>query len=355
MKITYYHVSPDQSRYVQYVPHQLNLLVSVYRLQQFKHISRHLSLAKSLMIDSGMISAMKKGQLDWLDNHDLLVDWAQRLEPEYVVALDCPSEPEMLNKIGLDVVQARRRTVENAEKMLYETGLPENTKKVYVVQGWNLSDYEACIDEFRKLGIFDLNPRPLIGIGSVCMRRPNWKRKNPDGSPVPDLYEVVKFVRGKIYEDVPLHCFGIGATEWVAQMAQWGVTSFDSGTSSWNVARNDGICQIKPIKTWTCYTKHDKGKEIAYEMVSQETDAELRDFQELIESGDIVGMRSGCKILNQPDERYTVRFKPTKDDPSVNEVTISLNERKGRELDLQFACEMMAYEKKMMEEIYGIT
>lgn len=351
MKITYYHVSPDQSRYVQYVPYQLNLLVSVYRLQQFKHISRHLSLAKSLMIDSGMISAMKKGQLDWLNNHDLLVEWAQKLEPEYVVALDCPSEPEMLKKIGIDVVQARRRTVENAEKMLYETGLPENTKKVYVVQGWNLSDYEACIDEFRKLGIFDLNPRPLIGIGSVCMRRPNWKRKNPDETPVPDLYEVAQFVRNKIYGDVPLHCFGIGATEWVTQMSKWGITSFDSGTSSWNVARNDGICQIKPMQTWACHSPTGKDRRAAYHITRNLTGKKLRDFDELVECRAIKGMRSGFKIVNRLDQRYTVRFKQSKDNPDINEVTVSLNERVGRELDLQFALEMTAYEKQMMEEI----
>ena len=64
-QIHYFHCTPDRSDYLLPYPNMLRILASAYRIKKFPRILRHLSLARELFIDSGMISAHKKGEYEW--------------------------------------------------------------------------------------------------------------------------------------------------------------------------------------------------------------------------------------------------------------------------------------------------
>jgi len=339
--LDFYHCTPDSTRYLKHAPNQLNILASAYRIKKFPAIKKHINLARQIMIDSGMISAMKKGEVAWLDTHDWLISLAEEIKPDYIVALDCPSEPGMLNKIGLNVAQARHRTLNNVEYMLGERRLPEQTQKMYVLQGWEINDYEVCIREFERLEVFQ--PGTIIGIGSVCMRRPNWNRTVKHGTknkpmPVADLYEVCRYVREAVPAYCPVHCFGIGKPEWIRHLHGMGIDSFDSGTASISVAFNRGLCPILPESTHE-FEVSDKSVKVCVDLLNF-VERTAKDYTTR-------PMRSGWQ-LTVGKNRYTFRFRD-------GTVKVTLNERTGSQTIMQFACEMLATEKQLLEVCHANT
>lgn len=68
---------------------------------------------------------------------------------------------------GLSVVEHQRRTVANYLEL--RTLAPE-LPIIPVVQGWELRDYERCVDLYARVGI-DLTKEPVVGLGSVCRRQ----------------------------------------------------------------------------------------------------------------------------------------------------------------------------------------
>ncbi|MFF3558946.1 hypothetical protein ACFYXS_02740 [Streptomyces sp. NPDC002574] len=76
-------------------------------------------------------------------------------------------EPFMLRRTGLTVADHQRRTVENFERL---RDMAPDLPIVPVIQGWTLSDYRLCVDEYVARGV-DLLAEPTVGIGSVCRRQ----------------------------------------------------------------------------------------------------------------------------------------------------------------------------------------
>jgi hypothetical protein len=67
----------------------------------------------------------------------------------------------------LSIVEHQRRTVANYT--LLREMAPE-LPIIPVVQGWEISDYERCVDLYAREGI-DLTHEPVVGLGSVCRRQ----------------------------------------------------------------------------------------------------------------------------------------------------------------------------------------
>lgn len=80
---------------------------------------------------------------------------------------DWMCEPFMVEKTGLSVVEHQRRTVDNFFELV---DLAPDVPWIPVLQGWELADYERCIEMYGDHGL-DLTSIPTVGLGSVCRRQ----------------------------------------------------------------------------------------------------------------------------------------------------------------------------------------
>jgi len=250
MSVHYFHCTPDRTDHLTHYPNQIRILASAWRLKLFfGRMKRHIHLAKELFIDSGMISAWKKGQISWADNQDYVIQTANALDADYVSMLDLPMEPHMLSKNGVESQDALRKTLRNALAFMNANVCGV---KVFVIQGYELSEYQQCIEAYRNYGVFDMAD-VWIAIGSVCMR-----------SPKKGLYDVCRFVRQAVPHH-PLHAFGVGRKEWIRELRNIGINSFDSSYASTAVAFNRGKTRIEGKRNDSQVVKQFADEMVIYE------------------------------------------------------------------------------------------
>lgn len=254
---TFFHCTPDNTLYLKHVPYLLNVLVSHFRLTENDNrgtpIWRHLQLARSVFYDSGQITLLKRvangnasADLLWkrMKTQDSIIETAHKIaalgvETGFVAALDHPCEPFLLKKVGMSVDEAIDMTVQNAIDFM-NAELPEGFRKVFVVQGWSLEDYDRCLDLFDHYGITDeiRIGRATLAVGTTCMR----KLKEKNGPGLLDVYR-------HIDDRVPVgrkHALGIGDEGALAHMYQEGlIHQGDSGTASTKVGFNEGAYRVE--------------------------------------------------------------------------------------------------------------
>lgn len=211
----YFHGMPDGGAFLPYYPNQFNVLISAYRVKRYGSVKRYLHHARSVFLDSGMISAWKACRVGWAEHQLDVIALANEVGATYCAHLDLPMEPHLLALNGVLPQEALRLTLLNAQAFM---GASMRAKKVFVIQGYQLSEYQACIDAFRDFGI--LGTDCWLAIGSVCMR-----------SPARGLYEVCSFIRRQLPHH-HLHAFGVGRPAWIRELRRIGIDSFDSATGS---------------------------------------------------------------------------------------------------------------------------
>lgn len=150
------------------------------------------------------------GKLDWAAPQDLM------------------TEPEMVARTGLSVVEHQRRTVANfiqLEHLWHSSDDLVSAESPFqpVLQGQSPRDYLRCWDMYGEAGI-DLANYPLVGVGSVC------RRQHTD-----EIREVFEALRDRDPE-IPLHGYGVKALG----LRKYGhyLCSFDSLSWSYNARRN---------------------------------------------------------------------------------------------------------------------
>lgn len=100
----------------------------------------------------------ESGRLIWASPQDWMC------EPEIITG--GRRGPEVYAGTGLSVAEHQRLTVENY--LTLRTLAPE-LPIIPVVQGWEVHEYERCVELYDAHGI-DLRAEPLVGVGSVCRR-----------------------------------------------------------------------------------------------------------------------------------------------------------------------------------------
>ena len=201
----------------------LNYLISARMAMTDKRvIERRVKLRKyanKLFMDSGMIGAWRKRDLEWMDNQEEIIALAKKMRVDIVTMLDLPMETHLLSKNNFTQKQALKKTIENAEKFRDMGNI--GIKKCYVIQGWKKHQYVDCIKKYDALNIWD--DADIIGIGTMCMRTPST-----------GLYSIARFIIDEIKErtDAPLHCFGIARPQWVQTLFSFGIRSCDSATAA---------------------------------------------------------------------------------------------------------------------------
>jgi len=257
----FFHAVPDNTDFLQHVPNLLNVLVSHFRLKENDGrggpIWRRLHLAKRVFQDSGQITLLKRVAAGKADP-SLLWDrmrtqpWqiqtaheiaALGVKEGYVSMLDHPCEPNLLASAGMTVKDALRLTIQNARDF-YEAAvtrqLPPGFKPVFVLQGWDLADYDYCLRAYEEIGILNQVRfhNAILAGGSTCMRTPTQKTG-------PGLYSVYEHIHSR-FPHGEMHALGIARPEWVAHLFKKGyVTRADSGSASTDAGLNNEPYKVK--------------------------------------------------------------------------------------------------------------
>lgn len=205
-----------------------NILLSASMLCFDSRWKKYLSFIhkkkRQLFADSGLIGWLKSEKYgfsafeEYAQRPERILSIQAQIDPDIYASVDVPCARSILNRSGITVELALAQTVANA-RWLKSLPLPGKIK-CFAVQGDKPEEYLYCIDEYRRLGLFDCDPaNTWFAVGSVCMRKP------------PELYSLVKLVRERIPTEFHVHCFGIGNPMRVLNLAELGINSCDSATA----------------------------------------------------------------------------------------------------------------------------
>lgn len=146
---------------------------------------------------------------------------------DWVAPQDWMCEPWIIAKTGLTVLEHQKRTVDNYLHLHQHLG----DLVIPVLQGWNLDDYQRCIQLYNDNGI-DLTTKHTVGLGSVCRRQAT----NEIGTIVTKLAGY----------GIKMHGFGVKRQG--IQQYGWQLTSADSMAWSFG-GRRIHPCPQRPVKT----------------------------------------------------------------------------------------------------------
>ncbi len=170
-----------------------------------------------VFIDSGALSALRAdpAELSWLERQSEIAVLAAEMRADVVSHLDVPMERRGLANARISRDEAMQTTIRNARSFMdLDVG---QAKKVYVIQGWELHEYENCVDEYADLGIPDGDN--LLGLGTCCMRLETR-----------GLWQIAERVR-QLTQGTQLHAFGVGDPAKIPRLARIGFDSVDEGNT----------------------------------------------------------------------------------------------------------------------------
>lgn len=133
----------------------------------------------------------------------------------------------------LTVLDHQQRTIENflqLRGLLGELVVP-------VLQGWDLGDYERCVEMYDNAGI-DLRVEPLVGLGTVCRRQ--------------DTGPAEMIVRALAQHGIRLHGFGVKMTG----LERFWDALFSSDSMAWSLdarmRERKGLPSCDPARRKAC-------------------------------------------------------------------------------------------------------
>jgi len=112
-----------------------------------------------------MYGGWKTGEVEYIDSvYRYQFELGQL---DFASPQDWMCEPQILKQTGLTVKKHQQHTISNYIAL---TILAPDLPFIPVLQGWNIADYHAHLEMYRKRGV-DLTTEPLVGLGSVCRRQ----------------------------------------------------------------------------------------------------------------------------------------------------------------------------------------
>ena len=198
-----------------------HLMMSAYAItKQGVGSPRQLGLLKGTtwVLDSGMISAWRKHDVTWADRQDLIVDLARKHRPTYVSHLDMPVERHFLSMNHVSKSQALEVSYRNA-RMFLDADV-NGSKKIFVLQGWDIDDYHKCFRDFEDGGIIDerrLNGHTL-GVGTMCLRKPTQ-----------GIFQICEAIR-EWTRGIRVHVFEVGQESYQKRLDELGIDSTDTAS-----------------------------------------------------------------------------------------------------------------------------
>lgn len=227
-----------------YCLNRLNWLVS-YGTMDGKAPNRQRPPDCTVFVDSGMLTLARKIGMKALKKQKAVIEYAEDIGGDWVTMMDIPLVPAILDALKLKKSAAQKLHLENAAEF---ASLKTKLRKVFVIQGQTLRDYEQCCEDMRPF----IDPEAVLAIGSIKDRA-----DNP---------ELVAAITAKVHAAFPehrIHLFGITNPKTVKLAVQYGATSSDSSTAGNSVARGECLFAKKTPEGYAV------GKQTIAEMIGE--------------------------------------------------------------------------------------
>ena len=217
----YYVLGERMEHLVDLLPEK-NVLVSAYTMLRKKNarpllekLVRDRDKINSLIVDSGLLSAIANGDKDWVNHQRDLIKLAEILEADYVTHMDCPLYKRVVDNWGVTQEEMWQRTIENAKEF---KKMRTKATKIFSLQGYKGAEhYLQCLKEYERIGIFE--EECMIGIGGAMARSNKL------------CYRVAELVREELDKVAPhtrIHFFGIANPKRIVELYKRGVRSVDN-------------------------------------------------------------------------------------------------------------------------------
>ena len=184
------------------------------RKASFKFSRREGSL---LFLDSGLLSGAKEEGPQFLKRQKELVALADAIDADWVAMMDIPMAPPILEALQMTPKQALETHLKLAREF---KKLKTRARKVFVLQGRVLEDYECCAETFRKRRI--VTDEDIVAVGSV-----------KDLHSKPKFIAAVTALARDSFPENDLHLFGITGPKVLEQVLPVGITSCDSNSATY--------------------------------------------------------------------------------------------------------------------------
>lgn len=185
-----------------------------------------------LFVDSGLLTgARKEGRL-FLERQEDVVEYALKCGADWVAMMDVPMIPPVLEALNMTREVAYRIHLRNAEQF---AAMDIPIRKVFVVQGPDLEDYDRCCRDMQGL----VGTKDVVAIGSI-------KDRAADLDLIAQITALVK----KHFPQNDIHLFGVSSPRTVAKAAAYGATSCDSASAGLAVGLGGVLIANKTDNGW---------------------------------------------------------------------------------------------------------
>lgn len=198
----------------------LNYLVS-YGTMEGKPPKREKPTTATTFIDSGMLTLARKIGSAAINKQEEVVAYAELCRGDWVAMMDIPMVPEVLKFLKLSPARAYKHHLANARKF---AEIQTHVRKVFVIQGQTLGDYERCCDDMKPL----ITDRDVLAVGSIKNRADNAQ-----------LVSAIVATVHRFFPPNDMHLFGITNPATIKMALSYGATSGDSSTAGNAVARGE--------------------------------------------------------------------------------------------------------------------
>lgn len=185
-----------------------------------------------LFVDSGLLTGARKEGRRFLDRQEDVVEYALKCGADWVAMMDVPMIPLVLEALNMTREEAYRIHLRNAE-LFAAMDIP--IRKVFVVQGPSLEDYDRCCRDMQGL----VGPKDVVAIGSI-------KDRAGDLDLIAQITALVK----KHFPQNDIHLFGVSTPQTVAKAAAYGATSCDSASAGLAVGLGGVMIANKTEDGW---------------------------------------------------------------------------------------------------------
>ena len=196
----------------------------------FGHRNLHFVAERSVTLDSGgFVAAVRYRGFEWSVGQYMALcaaaPWTRFASMDWYVEPEVAgAHEEVLDRVS-GTVRLNRDCLREARRL----GVAD--RFMPLIQGWEVDDYLRCLDL-----MFDLDPFPVVGVGSMC-------RRHVEG-PTGILQVVHELDKALGDSPVRLHLFGLKSQGMAAVRAHPRVASFDSqayGVAARQNARKAGV------------------------------------------------------------------------------------------------------------------
>ena len=198
-----------------------HLMMSAYSItKQSAGCPNKMALMKGTtwILDSGMISAWRNRDPAWANRQDHIAALARKHHPSYVSHLDMPVERHFLQTNHISKADALESSYQNA--LMFLDADVDGAKKIFVLQGWDIDDYQRCFRDFDDAGILDAceSDGHWLGVGTMCLRKPTQ-----------GIFQICESIR-RWTGGIHLHVFGVGQKSYQKRLDQIGIDSTDTAS-----------------------------------------------------------------------------------------------------------------------------